>query len=204
MMFKYYISKLFRKVIALPSIKNSTIPETSIIGSMCSINECKMGKYSYVGDFTNISYARIGSFTSISSYCAIGGGEHPIDWVSTSPVFTEHRSVLRFQFAQNCFNPYKEVSIGNDVWIGTHCLIKSGISISDGAIIGMGSVVTKDVGPYEIWAGNPAKLIRKRFPDKIIADLIRSEWWTWNNNKISERATLFNDVDLFIRENMED
>ena len=121
-----------------------------------------------------------------------------MDWVSTSPVFTSHRSILRFNFAKHEFNPYKPVTIGNDVWIGAHCMIKSGVKIADGAVIGMGSVVTKDVGAYEIWAGNPAHLIRKRFDDETISKLLEIQWWNWNDDKIRLNADKYNDVNAFL------
>ena len=89
--------------------------------------------------------------------------------------------------------------MGNDVWIGEGCKVKAGIRIDNGAILGMGSVLTKDVGPYEIWAGNPARFIRKRFDDKTIEKLVESEWWEWEDTKIKEYAKYFNDPDQFIK-----
>jgi serine acetyltransferase len=77
-------------------------------------------------------------------------------------------------------------------------LIKSGVKISDGAIVGMGSVVTKDVGPYEIWAGNPARNIRKRFTEEYIRDLLDSEWWNYDEEKLERNASYFNNVNEFI------
>lgn len=197
-MIKYYFSKLFRKIAGMPSINNCNIHKTAKIGAYSSMTESSMGKYSYIGDNTIISCTSIGCFTSISSNCAIGGGAHPMDWVSTSPVFTSHRSILRFNFAKHEFNPYKPVTIGNDVWIGAHCMIKSGVKIADGAVIGMGSVVTKDVGAYEIWAGNPAHLIRKRFDDETISKLLEIQWWNWNDDKIRLNADKYNDVKAFL------
>ena len=199
MKIKYYISKCIKKIVGVPSINSCNVHKTAKIGEYSAITKCNIGKYSYIGDNSNVTYANIGNFTSISSYCAIGGGAHPIDWVSTSPVFTSHRSILRFNFAKHEFNPYKIVEIGNDVWIGAHCMIKSGVKIADGAIIGMGSVVTKDVGPYEIWAGNPAKLIRKRFDDEIISALLETQWWNCNDDELYKIADKFNNVDEFIK-----
>jgi chloramphenicol O-acetyltransferase type B len=74
--------------------------------------------------------------------------------------------------------------VGNDVWIGVEALILPGVKIADGAVIGARSVVTKDIGPYEIWAGNPAKLIRKRFSDDVIELLLEIRWWNWKIEKI--------------------
>ena len=182
----------------MSSVRACNIHASAKIGDGCTIADSSFGKYSYVGDHTNMANVKVGNYTSISSYCGIGGGGHPLNWVSTSPVFNNHRSILRVNFSNNDYNPYKETIIGNDVWIGTHCLIKSGVTIADGAVIGMGSVVTKDVGPYEIWAGNPAKLIRKRFDNETIDKLLKSQWWNWEDEKIKEYADSFNSPQVFM------
>ena len=80
-------------------------------------------------------------------------------------------------------------------------MIKAGLTIGDGAIIGMGSVVTKDVGPYEIWAGNPAKMIRKRFDIDKINKMLEIKWWNWEDEEIEKYAKTFNDIDEFERRN---
>lgn len=129
----------------------------------------------------------------------IGGANHPITWVSTSPVFHGGKNILRKNFATHEFETTKKTIIGNDVWIGNNCLIKSGINICDGAVIGMGSVVTKDVGPYEIWGGNPAKMIRKRFDDLTIEKLIQSKWWGLEDNDLEIKSKEFNDICTYMR-----
>lgn len=197
---KFMISKLFNRIFSMPSINKSQLHKTCRIGTSSAISNTKMGMYSYCGEHTCISMAEIGRFTSISAYCSIGGGAHPVDWVSTSPVFTAERSILRANFTDNRFETHKKTYIGSDVWIGAHALIKSGVTIADGAVIGMGSVVTKDVGAYEIWAGNPAKLIRKRFDDETIDKLLKSQWWKWDEEKIKKYADKFNSSEDFIKE----
>ena len=83
--------------------------------------------------------------------------------------------------------PYKgDTVIGNDVWLGYDCTIMPGIKIGDGAIVASKSVVTKDVAPYAIVGGNPAKIIRKRFSDEVIAELEKIQWWNWDIKKITE------------------
>ena len=183
----------------MPAIKGSKLHYTAKVDSGALVVESEMNKYSYIGQFTSIHNSKVGSFTSISSYCEIGAGGHPTNWVSTSPVFYNVRSILRTNFAKNELDAFKQTEIGNDVWIGTHCMIKSGVKIADGAIIGMGSVVTKDVGPYEIWAGNPAKLIRKRFDDETISALLETKWWDCCDDELYKIADKFNDVDEFIK-----
>ena len=101
-------------------------------------------------------------------------------------------------FTGCCYNEYNylwnvKTNIGNDVWIGAKCIILSGRIISDGAVIGTGSVVTHDVGPYEIWAGNPAKLIRKRFDEETIRKLLAIEWWNWDDKKLEYYGKYFHD-----------
>lgn len=196
-MIGYYFHKIIRKILFAPAIKSSKVHKTARLGIGCNMVNSSLGKYSYVGDYSGISAAEIGAYTSISSNCNIGGGAHPIDWVSTSPVFTDGKSILRVTLFPNHFDTHKVTHIGNDVWIGTHALIKSGIHIADGAIIGMGAVVTKDVGPYEIWAGNPARLIRHRFPEEDREFLQSTQWWTWDEESIRAHANTFHDINAF-------
>lgn len=94
-----------------------------------------------------------------------------MSWVSTSPIFHEGNNVLRKHFAEHRVSREENTIIGNDVWIGDNAMVKAGITVANGAVIGMGSVVTKNIGPYEIWAGNPARLIRKRFGEETIKKL---------------------------------
>ncbi len=196
----YFISKMIRKIFNQCAVKNSTIDKSACCDYGSIVLNSNIGKCSYIGEHTSLIYSKVGNFTSISNYCAIGGGAHPINWVSTSPVFNSSKSILNISMARSKFDPFTETLIGNDVWIGSHCLIKAGITIADGAIIGMGSVVTKDVPPYEIWAGNPAKILKKRFDDEIIKKLLEIKWWEWQFKKLKYYAPYFNDIKKFIYE----
>jgi acetyltransferase-like isoleucine patch superfamily enzyme len=195
---KYIYSKGIKFVLLRPSFRGCSIQKSSKVNLNSLLVNVTMGKYSYIGYDCSVTNAKIGSFCSISNNCVIGAPSHPVNWVSTSPVFIRGRNILGKNFSTHEFENNETTCIGNDVWIGTNCLIRSGITIGDGAIIGMGSVVTKDVPPYEIWAGNPAKLIKKRFDDDTIHDLLNIEWWYWSDNKISEEAMRFNDTRLFL------
>ncbi|WP_320128736.1 CatB-related O-acetyltransferase [uncultured Sphaerochaeta sp.] len=201
MLLLYYISKFFKKC-SIPAILDSKIANSAKINAGANIVRTTIGKYSYIGNSTSIVNTQIGNFCSIAGGCIIGGASHPIDWVSTSPVFLSGRNCMLKHFSSHQFNPYENTTIGNDVWIGSNCLIKSGVSISDGVIIGMGSVVTKNIGPYEIWAGNPAKLIRLRFDSETILSLMQIKWWNWSESKISNSAHLFTNVKQFVKENI--
>lgn len=156
-----------------------------------------IGKYSYVSNENNIFFTVIGNFTSIGLRCNIGGGEHPIEWVSTSTAFQSHRTV-RHGLYDNDFTPYKKTIIGNDVWIGANVIVKSGVHIADGAVIGAGAVVTHDVGPYEIWGGIPARMIKKRFDEETIKRLREIQWWNWDEEMLIEMGHLIPSVHGFL------
>lgn len=188
---QWYWNKLFLMLHG-KSVRGSEIDSTAKINYGSNIVDTKMGRYSYCGYDCWIIDAEIGAFCSISNNVRIGGPAHPIDWISTSPVFHEGKNIFNKHFSEHKFTPTKRTHIGNDVWIGENALIKSGISIADGAVIGMGSVVTHDIGAYEIWAGNPAKRIDTRFSPDEIAKLIDSKWWNKGEEKIAEMGKHFN------------
>lgn len=194
----YYLSKVIKKI-QLPSIKNSKIDKFARILSGSNCVELSLGKYSYIGNYCTIVNTNIGKFCSIADNCIIGGSNHPINWVSTSPIFHNGKNIFKKNFSNHSFEKTKKTFIGNDVWIGSNCLIKSGIKIGSGAIIGMGSVVTKDVGDYEIWAGNPAKIIRKRFDTEKINLLLKIKWWDYQHDLLIELAKNINDIDTFLK-----
>ncbi|MFM7456864.1 MAG: CatB-related O-acetyltransferase, partial [Vulcanococcus sp.] len=130
----------------------------------------------------------IGSFCSIANNVKIGGGKHPIDWASTSPVFYKGRDSVTKKFSIFERDQVMITKIEHDVWIGEGCIIKQGVIIGVGSVIGMGSVVTKDVEPYSIVGGVPAKHIKYRFSKEIITKLIQSEWWLLDDEKLNQAA----------------
>lgn len=189
---KNKIRAIFSKRLAFSStVFNSTVSTKAAIKQRTRFYNSSIRDYSYVGRNCLIQNTTIGKFCSISDNCNIGMPSHPIDFVSTSPVFLSPKNLLKKNFSKNDFESYKETNIGNDVWIGANVLIKAGITVGDGAIIGAGSIITHDVPPYEIWAGNPAKLIRKRFDDDTVSKLLEIKWWAWEESKIQHYADLF-------------
>jgi acetyltransferase-like isoleucine patch superfamily enzyme len=138
----------------------------------------------------------IGRYCSIADKVTIiAGGEHDKDWVSTYP-FIPVWKVDNLYYMQKPRNK-GNITIGNDVWISNNVIILSGVTISDGSVVGAGSVVTKDVPPYCIVAGNPAKIIKKRFSDEIIEKLLAIAWWNWDKDKIYANLHLMDKVDKF-------
>lgn len=193
----YYWAKFFKKV-RLSSVKKSIIDKTAKIESGCNVVNVKMNKYSFCGYNCEIFNAEIGAYCSIANNVIIGGAMHPMDWVSTSPVFYEGRDSVKKKYSEHKREEGKITIIEHDVWIGQYVLIKQGVRIGVGAVIGMGSVVTKDVDPYAIVAGNPAKLIRKRFSDEIILSLLNSHWWDFDDIKLKQLAEHIKNPDDFI------
>ncbi len=180
----YYWSKLFKKL-RWKSILNSEIHRSSKVESGSLFVNSKMGKHSFCGYDCQIVNTEIGAFCSISNNVVIGGGRHPMEWVSMSPVFYEGRDSVKKKFSEHARIPNQKVTIGHDVWIGEKVLISQGVNIGTGAVIGMGSVVTKDVEPYSIVAGSPAKFIRNRFSNELIQNLLDSEWWNLPEDRLS-------------------
>lgn len=158
------------------------------------------GKYSFCGYDCTIVNSDIGAFCSIASNVVIGGARHPMEWVSMSPVFYAGRDSIKKKFSEHNRIDDVRTIIGNDVWIGENALIKSGVSIGDGAVIGMGSVVTKSIPPYVIVAGCPAKIIRKRFDDYIVDKLLQIKWWEFDDMRLHKYAKYVKTPDIFIHE----
>jgi acetyltransferase-like isoleucine patch superfamily enzyme len=146
-----------------------------------------------------VTKVSIGKFCSISSGINIVGGEHNMRWVSTFPLRE------RFQLPGRGKDGHPKtkgpIIIGNDVWIGMGATILSGVTVGDGAVIAAHSVVTKDVPPYAIVAGNPAQVLKYRFDQETIQALLRIQWWNWDITKIVENVALINgaDVQEFVR-----
>ena len=193
----YLINKLIR-FIHRPALRDCEIDSTSKIGSASNCIRVKMGKYSYAGYYNSMCDVNIGSFCSIASYCSIGGGNHSIYSVSSSPVFFKGRNILRKNFSEIENEPSEIVNIGNDVWIGEGAFIKPGVSIGHGAVIGAHSVVTHDVDPYAIVAGVPAIEIKKRFDVDTINSLLQLKWWDLSDDELYNLGKSFVDPNELI------
>jgi acetyltransferase-like isoleucine patch superfamily enzyme len=138
---------------------------------------------------------------SVGAYCSIAlevqislGGEHRTDWVSTYPF--RALNGLPGAYADGHPASRGDVTIGSDVWLGRGCKIRSGVSIGDGAVVGGYAVVTREVDPYTIVAGNPARVIRRRFSDEEIARLVEIRWWEWPHEEILGVVHLLSSPDI--------
>lgn len=152
-----------------------------------------LGDYSYVMERTQVENSQIGKFCSIASDVRLNPGQHPLER-PTSHHFTYRAAAYDLGeddadfFAWRASRP---TMIGHDVWIGHGVTVMGGVTVGTGAAIGSGAVVTRDVPPFAIVAGVPARVIRQRFPDDIAERLTHLEWWNWTHDQLRERLSDF-------------
>lgn len=171
--------------------REAVIANNVILGKCCTIskrvileNNVTIGDYSAVNIGTMISQrTKVGNFSSIGNNCMIGNGNHAIDYFSTSQLLYGKNNILGVKTSFDGFT--KTVTICNDVWIGNNAILMAGVTVGDGAVIGSGAVVTKNVEPYSIVVGNPAKLLRYRFDDDKIKFLLKHNLWENYSNHLS-------------------
>ena len=190
-----------------PYIHPSSIVRDSHLGSWTDVGprtyivESAFGDYSYAAGDVMIIYSKVGKFCSIASHVRINPGNHPMDRV------TQHHCTYRrvqYHFSDcddEAFFGWRRAAkctIGHDVWIGSAAIVLPGVQIGTGAVVGAGAVVTKDVAPYEIVGGVPAKLIRKRFADDVIAKLMQIAWWDWDRQTLEARFHELGDIHTFL------
>lgn len=161
---------------------------TSALNVRCSFS---MGAYSYFRKGVVHRLNSVGRFSSIGPGVTIGESEHPVDWLSTSPFQYgkgwQNKFQLPSDFSSGLQAEKREAllqqapsAIGNDVWVGANVVISTGVHVGDGAVCAAGAVVNRDVPPYTIVGGVPAKPIRRRFPEQIIQRLVDIQWWQFD------------------------
>ena len=164
-----------------------------------------MGYASYVSDHSFIKNTVIGRYTCIANEVMTVAGNHPLSFASVHPAFYSTTQKLSY-VKQNKFDDFHyldsqqkiSVVIGNDVWIGARATILEGITIGDGAIVAAGAIVTKDVPPYAIVGGVPARIIKYRFDEETIQKLLKLKWWEKDEAWIKSHADDFDDVEKLL------
>ncbi len=149
---------------------------------------CEIGAFTYFNGAAEIFHANLGRFCSIAPGVVIGPGEHPIDHLSTHPFafggggnrFKNCAAYEAIRATGGSTVKHRRTTIGSDVWIGTRAYISQGVTIGHGSIIAAGAVVTKDVPPYSIVGGIPARVIRQRFNENISRRLLALAWWNYS------------------------
>lgn len=161
------------------------------IGRFSYITHSRMGSHSYTGPNTMVLHSTIGKFCSISWGVTIGAGEHDFHRVTShSFLYDPSEGLLNGQSAW--YNRFElPCEIGNDVWIGANATVLRGARVGDGAVIGANALVRSDIPPYAIAVGVPAKVIRYRFPEKMVCRLLSIAWWNLPDNVIRDHTELF-------------
>lgn len=174
----------------------------STVGSDASLTNVKLGRASYVANSVSIKHTAIGRFCSIGPEAMIGLSRHPMDMVSTSPAFySSKQDACPVSYNQvGDYIEQLETQIGNDVWIGARAVVVGGVTIGDGAVVASCAVVTKDVPPYSVVGGVPAKIISRRFDDEQVKRLLQQPWWDWSDEMLRSRGKCFESRNTFIEQ----
>jgi phosphonate metabolism protein (transferase hexapeptide repeat family) len=171
------------------TVRESTLGIYTEVGERTSIAETSFGDYSYIVHDGSIIYADIGKFCSIAAFTRINPGNHAT-WRASQHHFSYRSRQYGFDLGDDVeffqWRRDNKVVIGNDVWIGHGAVIMPGVTIGDGAVVGSSAVVTKDVAPYTIVAGVPAKPIKLRHPEALAQRLIALAWWDWSHEKLGQ------------------
>lgn len=172
-------------------IENCTFGRYVEVGRASVLLNSEMGDYSYCARLCDMANARIGKFANIASNVRIGATDHPMDRASMHHFM--YRSASYWSDAENDAAWFDQrrarvALVGHDTWIGHAAMIKPEVTVGIGAIVGAGAVVTKDVPAYAVVVGNPARVIRMRFPEAIQERLIALAWWDWDHDRL--RAAL--------------
>ncbi|MBM7551667.1 CatB-related O-acetyltransferase [Thalassobacillus pellis] len=188
-------------------IVNSTLKGNTFAGEGSKLDNCFLdnysrsgkynhlyyvdfGKHTYTGQNTVIMKTKVGAFSSISWNVTIGAPEHDFNRVTTHTFL--YNSFDKLNNGKTYYDKFKDkCEIGNDVWIGANSTILRGANIADGAVVGANSVVTESVPPYAVVVGNPAKIIKFRFNQKVIDKLLEIKWWTLEDELIKANSDLF-------------
>lgn len=159
------------------------------VGKHSVLENVEFGDYSYVMEFCYLQNTILKKFANIAAMTRIGPTDHPMQR-ATQHHFTYRRQLYGFDALDDAeffaARSARQTIIGNDTWIGNGAIIMPEVTIGDGAVIGSGAIVTKDIPAYAVAVGSPARVIKMRFPDKVVEQLLAIRWWDWTHGQIQE------------------
>ena len=170
-------------------LKSCRLGRHVAIGERVVLREVTVGDYSYFERHAEAIYTEIGKFCSIAANTRINALEHPLERITQHKLSYRPNEYFRYLGVDEGFRQRrqaKRVRIGNDAWIGHGAVVMPGLTIGNGAVVGANAVVTRDVAPFTIVAGNPAKLLRRRFPEAISLRIEALAWWDWPDERLFE------------------
>lgn len=169
-------------------LKSCRLGRHVAIGERVILREVTVGDYSYFERHGEAIYASLGKFCSVAANVRINALDHPMERITTHKVSYRPNEYFKFLGVDQDFRARrrgKNVTVGNDVWIGHGAVIMPGVTVGDGAVIGANAVVTKPVGAYEVVAGVPAKRLRLRFKPQVAERLAALAWWDWSAERLA-------------------
>ena len=172
----------------------SSLGQYNVIFAEARIVHSDIGDHTFIQRGSVVNHASIGKFCSIAQRVTIGLGRHPIASASSHPAFYSATQPIEAHFSdRDIFEPFRRTSVGHDVWIGQGAMIVDGVTIGTGAVIGAGAVVTKDIPPYAVAVGVPARVRRYRFDEATVRGLLESRWWDRSEQWLRENQAGFSD-----------
>jgi phosphonate metabolism protein (transferase hexapeptide repeat family) len=180
------------------SVRDSTFGRFCEVGARTKVAECSFGDFSYVVNDSDIIYTDVGKFCSIAAHTRINPGNHPVERVAMNH-FTYRSSAYGLGNDDPAFFDWRRsfrCRLGHDVWLGHGVVVLPGVSMGNGAVAGAGAVVTKDVPAFAIVVGNPARVLRYRFPPDLVSALELIAWWDWPHERLAAAMADFRGLDV--------